>query len=251
MSDYNISAYISILIGNLRNNETQESTGEALFSCFTFIEKLDLSINILSSTSISDLVKRKKEVNENLRKLCDNKKYLPQIKENFINNIYKNLHSQTKDDVIFRILTSIKNDASISFPKKQEFQKYYDEQNYLDFLYQSFLYAICRPNIQKQEKKINIVSFLEEVKNLCPLCHTPLIKILKTKTSNNYEIINIQNDESKRDLNENKIALCKKCANEYSIKPDLKKQELLLNIKTELIREQKIQEQILNLNLEE
>lgn len=251
MSDFTISAFITILTGNLKNNETQELTGIALFSCFTNLVNKEIPITILEAKTISSLVNRKIEVPEIIKKLCDDNKYLLEIKENFTKNVFNNLHSQIKDDVFFRVLTCIKNDSSISVPKKEAFQKYYDNKDYFEFLFQAFLYVNCLPNIKKKEKQINELPFLEEVKNCCPLCHTSLIKNLKNNCSTNFEVVLITNDLSLSEFNENKIALCKKCANEYLSEYTKEKQNVLIKIKTDLLNEQNIQEQILNQQLEE
>jgi len=169
-----------------------------------------------------------------------------------------------------KILDYVSGDASVAEIKYKEFKAYLDNSEIAELLAYSFLYAINRPNkLANAPLTSDDVPLLAEVNNKCPVpeCLRPLTKTSKGKTIKQYAISDIFPaflDSHKAttfknalapairlNSNDNKLALCIQCAEEYFVDPELAEYLKYSELKQKYSQNYRLQQTLSQLNLEE
>lgn len=267
MNELVLSSYIQIMQDGLVEHGKQESAGRFILDSIASQEKAEISTNF-DAKKISRLVSRKDPVPDDIKEASLNSKVASNVEEYFRDEVVEDLNPYTKDDILQKLMTLIAQDVSISKSKKDEFKRLFAQKDDAKFLSNAFLYSLHRNNRFADNKiEYQDIPLLEEVNYKCPLTRMPLVENIKGQPRKCYEITQIYpiglttkeeidfSSISKRPDNmddpSNLIALSKKAAEEYSIKPTLKEFEILLKIKEFTTRRTKALNSINRLDLEE
>lgn len=101
---------------------------------------------MVSKPHASELVNRKANVSPKIKKASSDSRVTGSIKSYFEKKIIPELQPNMEDELIHRINQLVQGDGKISAAKKVEIAVLANKNTYADFLSQSFLLAISRPN---------------------------------------------------------------------------------------------------------
>jgi len=218
----------------LVENSTQEAAGRLLLESITI--NLDSDFDV-SKDMISNLAKQKVDVPKKIKNATASKDLISNINLYFEDVVIPDINSILIDDIIHKMIGSLKNDISVpeGVRKKYEILSTENEPSY--FLAQVFVYAINKQNKLIPQKQISGITpeqvrLLQEVKNRCPLCRDILLKETKKTPLSRFIIVKIMPSKTKvmswgdfdipefLSKNENpsqkQIALCDGCAPIYN-----------------------------------
>lgn len=248
MGEYNVA----FLIKTLQNAmcESQETAGRHVLD--TIREPSGYQINI-DGKMITGLVKREKEVHNELKRAAGQKKYIKGAKDYVTKNILPEISDLVIADVCKAILNEVESDASTADASVETLQAYYGNHDYAGFLTSAILYALSRGNnIKIPAVNTDDFHFMEEAAYRCPLCGTELYRRVKGKIVNQYRVIQMFPEEldsesmssflavhaapTRYDSLENRIALCKICASDYIIDPTVNEYTELLEAKRRICK---------------
>jgi hypothetical protein len=201
---------------------------------------------VITPPLVSDILKQKINIPKVLKWVCTSNKIWDEALDYCKSDVlsYTNLHMVP--DMYENIRLLIENDGSISEEKKNELFRLYDKPDRSDFFTAILLYVISKENRNISEPPIsNDIPLLAETSFECPLCHTPLVETIRSAPIKHYEIVNIYPDNikghekefsevevpSRKKNQNNKIALCKRHAEEYVLAPTFEVYSILNSLK--------------------
>lgn len=245
--------------------DTQENVTRTLFDavCLSMDNPIDLNPKF-----ITNLIQRKVEVQNEIKKASANPKIIAEAEEYFNDVVLSKININLVDDACHKLTLLYSNDASVPANKKDYLNSLLASNNIGQFLCQCFLYALNRNNkLNEQDLNTDDVPLLSEVNYQCPKCHAPLIKKIKNQNVKKYTITNVfPNDLSQDDhalfianrtpvahLNssDNMIALCSDCSESYLLYPELEEYIKLFDLKEYAKKNYHLQLQLSTLNLED
>lgn len=251
MTDYNISSFIRLMQAGFVRNSTQTDAGAFLLASVEIDE--DISID---ARMISNLVNQKSDVHEDIKKASANPDVINKVIDYFNESVLSDLSLHVEEDTYQKMIDLLDKDSSVPIQKQEELMTIYHDGETAEFLAMCFLYAVNRPNKQIETyTEIADVSLLYEVNNKCPLCQNTLVKTVKGKSVQTYEITQIYSEKkevptSKLKSYSNKIALCKNCASvHHTFNAEFS--DDLFNLKGEYEKQASFQEKIENVSLED
>lgn len=188
----------------------------------------------LDKSTISGLINRKLEIPKSIQSVCSTKEIGIEAQLYFNKNIIPYLNEFLKDDMFEEMVRCIEDAQSISEKNKKRLIGSFESKKYDKFLGLFLIYAINQTNrLDDLHPEVDDIPLLEEVSFVCPLCHNQLIKNVNGKSIKKYKIVRLypENDDEtelknaveegtikkpiRGDLNSNKFALCKNCAEDY------------------------------------
>ncbi|WP_314353550.1 ABC-three component system protein [uncultured Granulicatella sp.] len=263
MSEFTISAYIKILKDGMQ--DTQENVTRILFDaiCLFMSNTVDFSPKF-----ITNLIKRKVEVQNEIKKASADPKIIAKAEDYFDETVFPKINNFLIDDVCHKLTLLYSNDQSVPKTKKDDLDNLLASNDIGKFLCQCFMYALNRDNkFLDQELRIDDIPLLSEVDYQCPLCNSPLIKKIRNMSVKKYEITKIFPDDlssDEQDLfianrtpvvhldsSDNMIALCTDCSETYLLNPELDEYTKLFDLKEYSKKNYQMQMQVSNLNLED
>ena len=265
MNEYNISALIKIMQGGLAEDNKQEATGRLLLDS---VAQHSLALVDVDGKMVTNLVRRKADVHEAIKNAAANTNVIAAVIHYFDTVVLPKLNPHTFEDACLAILKLLQRDDSVPDKKRQFLLDLYRSGKIGEFLAMCLLYAVSRPNKQL-EVPIDDSDFplLSEVGNECPLCRSPLVKTVKGNPVKKYSIARIYPDDletdkadefraarippKRLDSNDNKIALCKDCAEAYESDPELAEYTQLYDLKKEYARSYTLRCEIAEMDLED
>lgn len=232
MSDFNIAFLIKTLQNGM--SESQENAGRCVLETATVPSSLLVNID---GKMITGLVKREKEVHNEIKKVAGQKKTQKGAKKYVKENILPQISDLIIDDVCMAIMNEIEGDATASDSIIGMLRAYYVQKDYASLLSTAILYALARGgNIKVQEVDADDFLFMEEAAYHCPLCGSELYSTIRGKYIYRYRVVQmfpadldpevhsefcaVHPVPKKFDSAENKIALCRDCGSNYVIAPD-------------------------------
>lgn len=170
----------------------------------------------------------------------------------FNNVIVKDINPASEEDFYFNIANLISNDGTISPKKKASLHKIIETGDKGKYLFEVFIYAITKENKDGPEPlDKDTIQLVDDVDQICPLCHIPLIETKKNKKIYRYSITRIYPEFLDNNLKDefdairpkpiepdnsmNKICLCDNCSSNYIYSPDSATYERLLRLKHQSI----------------
>jgi len=250
MSEYNISTLITIMMDCFA--DTQINTGTDILE--TVAKHSNVLVDV-DARMISNLMTRKADVHKDIKSGAGKKEVIAYCRNKVKEKILPRINPVLLDDTCDRILESMRNDKKVSDGFCNKMQQLYANGNSLDFFTDAILYALSKTNLPP-EASVQPVDFvlLKEADYKCPLNGVKLWKKSKGKYSYTYQIVKIypegldddmaakfnaiQPPPRSLDLDENKIILCRDCAENYLSDPQPDEYERLLRCKGTL--EQKL-----------
>lgn len=206
----------------------------------------------LEKSTISGLINRKIEIPKAIQNVCSTKEIGVEAQKYCNEKIIPCLNEFLKDDMLEEMAICIENSQNVSKTMRKTLINSFESKKYDEFLGLFLIYAINQKNkIVDLQPEVDDIPLLEEVEFICPLCHSQLIKNVNGKTIKKYKVVRLcpkqYETESKimvekgiiknarrENSNENKIPLCKNCAEDYEEAPTLKMFEQLCDLKDRL-----------------
>lgn len=265
MNEYNISALIKTMQGGLAEDNKQEATGRLLLDS---VAQHSLALVDVDGKMVTNLVKRKAEVHEAIKNAAANQNVIATAVNYFDSVVVPKLNPHTVDDACLQILNLLQRDKTVPNSKYQSLLTLYNCGKTGEFLAMCLLYAVSRPN-KRLEAPVDYsdLPLLSEVDNECPLCHSPLVKTIKGASVKKYGIVRIFPEDldddtadkfrsartpAKRlDSNDNKIALCSDCAEEYETDQQLDEYVQLFDLKKDITHSYSFRQEIAGMDLED
>ncbi|GFH40264.1 ABC-three component system protein [Lactococcus insecticola] len=264
MLEFNISSYIQILLSNVIQYR-QGPLGILILGFLGDREEVNVTID---DKKVSNLVKRKNDVEDALKMASARTEVIADIIKCFESKVVPILNPHTKDDAFETILNCLNVDATVPARKYTEFSNLLNNNEIGKFLALTFLYALNRTNKLAESKPVtDDFPLLDEVGNECPICHKKLTKKVKNVTTRQYGIVEIfpsNLDEStatefnsflsptvKLDSFDNKLALCKNHAESYLAAPELGEYLELAALKKHYSTNYALQQVLAELDLED
>ena len=262
MSNFNVAFLIKTLQNGM--NESQEHAGRCVLETASIPSSLQVNID---GKMITGLVKREKEVHNEIKKVAGQKKIQKGAKKYVEEYILPQISDLLIGDICASILNKIENDASVAGPTVDMFRSIYVQQDFSSFLTTAILYALTRGgNIKTPEVNIDDFLFMEEAAYQCPLCGSALYHTVRGNNIYQYRVVEIFPADLNSELYssfcaihpapkkfssaENKIALCSECGSNYIIAPDPDEYQKALNAKARIIRMSQAHQAVMSSKLE-
>ena len=244
MTAYTISSFIRLMQAGLVAHSTQESAGRLLFESIDMGKK-PVDIN---AKMITHLVKRSKDVTESIKKASAQPEVITNAVHYFEDVVLPDLNPHLQDDTCLKVIHLLEADATVPPSKSDALITLYQAGKLGEFLAQSFLYALSRPNkLVENEASVEDAYLVHEVKNACPLCYALLTEEVKGHLLQRYKITplypehlsaeeeavfpNKRQPAQKLNTYANKIALCPNCCATYEMGIDPLAYERLIELK--------------------
>ena len=242
----------------------QGPLGILLLESLGLLDNVQVSFN---DKKISNLVNRKKEVDEAVVSASTNLDVINHVVNYFKDKVIPDLNPHTKDDMFQDLMKCINSDATTAPSKYDEFDNLLKHGDVTKCLAYTFLYAINRPNkINSLAPASDDFPLLDEVGNECPLCHSKLTQTVKGVIKRKYDIVRIfpegldadtannfitaYTPAAKIDSIDNQIALCTDDAENYLTDPTLDEYVNLSELKKRCSSNYTLQQTLAKLDLE-
>lgn len=265
MNEYNISALIKTMQGGLAEDNKQEAAGRLLLNS---VACQDLALVDVDGKMITNLVKRKADVHEAIKNAAAKPSVVTAAINYFDREVVPKLNPHTFGDACLAILGLLEKDKSVPSSKYLSLFDLYNSENTGEFLAMCLLYAVSRPNkLSEAPVDYSDLPLLSEVDNECPLCHLPLVKTIKGKSTKKYSIVRIYPEDleddtaaefsaartpaMRLDSNDNKIALCRDCAEAYESAPESEEYVQLYDLKKDTANSYSLRQKIAEMDLDE
>ena len=197
-----------------------------------------------------------RDVHKELKKGAGNKDVIMYARNKVNETVLNEINPVRIDDICSNILQAMSKDKKVSDAFCDKMQNLYAENNLLDFFTKAILYALSVTNLPPEETvQASDFILLKEVNYYCPIDRTKLWM----KTKGNYKYIYrvvkiypedldetlvadfnaIQQPPRNLDMDDNKICLCRDCAEDYLNEPTSDMYSQLLKCKENIARDQK------------
>lgn len=251
MKEYNISALITIMMNAFA--DSQVNTGSILLQTVASHPNVDVYVD---GKMITNLMKRRTDIHGDIKSGAGKNEVIDFARNKVKETILNRINPILLDDTCSDILKTMSADSKVSDAFCHRMQKLYESQNMLDFFTNAVLYALSVTNLPLEASaQEGDFMLLAETNYQCPIDGTKLWKKVKGNYSYVYKIVKIypedidaglakdltaiQGAPRDLDMDDNKICLCKKCAEDYADNPNEEKYRKLLELKSAITRSQK------------
>jgi len=248
MSDFNVAFLIKTLQNGM--SESQENAGRYVLETAAVPALLQVNID---GKMITGLVKREKEVHNEIKKVAGQKQTQKGAKEYVEEHILPQISDLLIGDVCMSIKNRIDGDTTVSDAIAGTLHSYYAQNDFAAFLSTAILYSLVKGgNVKTPEVSTDDFQFMEEAAYLCPLCGSELYNRVRGKTIFRYRVVQmfpagldsellskfcaVHSKPKEFDSPENKIALCNDCGSKYIIAPDANEYQKVLDAKARITR---------------
>lgn len=249
MQGYNIAVLIRIVMDITAENQSQ--IGKCLLNAVALHPNVNVNVDDrMISFLLSD--KNRTDVHGEIKIWALNKEVCEFAREHLNKELMPKISPLRVDDLCTRIIDSMKADRDVSDGFCNKMQQLYADGEYLEFITDADLYALSVSNLPKEAiLSPDNIFLLSQSNYKCPLNGVPLWR----KKSNGkyiytFKIVKIYPDVLRLDLKipfddiqpeprsldsiDNRIALCKKCAEQYISDPTPEMYKKLLECKNHI-----------------
>lgn len=251
MNEYNISTLITIMMDAFA--DTQVNTGRLLLNPVASHPNVNVDVD---DRMVSRLATRERDVHKELKRGAGNKDVIVYAKKQVKETVLDKINPVLMDDICTRILKSLSEDKKVSDGFCDKMQSLYEDNNYLDYYTNAILYALSVTNLSPEETtQANDFNLLREVNYYCPVDRTKLWKKTKGNYKYKYRVVKIYPEDLDKnlaaefnavqrpprnlDMDDNKICLCRDCAEDYLNDPTIDMYYKLLKCKENIARDQR------------
>lgn len=251
MSEYNVSTLIKIMMDAFA--DTQVNTGSIILNVVAAHPNVNVDVD---GKMISNLMKRKVDIHGDIRSGAGKTEVRNWAREEVKKKVLPKINPVLLDDTCDRILKAMDTDTNVSNGFCEKMQQLYASNNFQDFFTDAILYALSVTNMPPEETtQEEDFMLLREADYRCPLDGTKLWKKKKGKYSYQYRIVKIYPEglddemadefsgicppQRSLDMDSNKIALCRDCAEDYLDDPTPEMYQKLLECKGNVVRQHK------------
>lgn len=251
MSEYNVSRLITIMMDAFA--DTQFNTGTIILNVVAAHPNVGVDVD---DKMISNLMKRKKDVHGDIRSGAGKPDVRKWARDKVKEEVIPKINPILIDDTCDKILNAMSADRNVSNGFCDKMQQLYADRNFLDFYTDAILYALSVTNLPPEETtQQGDFMLLREADYKCPLDGIKLWKKKKGNYVYQYRIVKIYpeglDDDAAQtftricppprslDMDSNKIALCRDCAEDYVDEPTPEMYQKLLECKGNIVRQYK------------
>lgn len=247
MNDYNASTLIKAIQAGFALN--QEEAGRLVLEPVA----KQTSVNVdVDGKMVTNLVKFKKDVHQTIKSAAVTPKVVPAAKAYIQEKVIGKYNDFVMASVCGNILKLMKQ-SSVPDAFCKDLENLLQGKDYLQFLTSAILCALSRTNgLSEATVGETDFRFVEEAIYKCPKCGDLLWKKIKGTVVNRYRIVQIYPEELDVELaleftkikkpprnyndDENRIALCRDCAEAYLMELNEDEYQLLLSRKATIAR---------------
>lgn len=197
MEELVLASYIKIMQEGFSENSKQEAAARLLLNSIVSQEVANCSTD-LSSKKISNIVKRKDPVPDDIKLASSKTDVIEHVYVYFSNRVMEDLNQNLKYDTYEKILRLVENTKDIASLKKKELLSFYDSQAYDRFLAEVFLYVLGRENRknrgsdwQPQKRILYRSSLLSEDESISLINDSGICAFSKAKCLENNEVYHL------------------------------------------------------------
>lgn len=256
MKEYNVAALITILMDITA--DTQITTGKIVLEAVAKHPSVRVDVD---DKMISNLMSKKnrREIHGDIKSGASRKEVMDFARDRIEKNLMPKISSLRIDDFCTQVIETMTVDKKVSDGVCNMMQNLYADQKYLDFTTNAVLYALCITNLPKEEITTpEDMLLLSQSNYRCPLNGTALWKTSKKNSSGytySFQIVQIYPEDLPEELksqfdaihapprnyesDDNRIPLCKECAEQYLNNPSPCEYKRLLKCKKQIINKHK------------
>ena len=256
MKEYNVAALITILMEITA--DTQYTTGKIVLEAVAKHPSVKVDVD---DKMISNLMSKKnrREIHGDIKSGALKKEVMDFARKRIEKELMPKISPLRMDDFCTQVIETMTADKKVSDGICDMMQKLYADQMYLDFTTNAVLYALSITNLPKDEITTPEDMLLIGQSNYrCPLNGIPLWKKSKKESSGYiyaFQVVQIYPEDLPDDLKpdfdaiqlpprnfeiaDNRIPLCKKCAENYVDDPTPEMYKRLLQCKKQIANKQK------------
>ena len=255
MKEYNVSSLITILMDIIA--DSQINTGTIVLEAVANHPNVNVDVN---PTMISNLMNRKTDVHNDIKRGASQKPVADFARKELEEKLMPRIGFLRMDDFCTQVIETMRMDAKVSNGICDLMQRTYADKEYLEFTTNAVLYALSVTNLPKDAiTSPGDMLLLSQSSYKCPLNGVPLWKKLRKKGDKyvySFQIVKIYpeglSEELKPcfdrihppprslDADENRIPLCKACAEAYVNDPTPETYKQLLECKQRILKKQRI-----------
>lgn len=256
MKEYNVATLIVILKDII--TDSQITTGRIVLEAVAKHPSVNVDVNDkMISNLLSD--KNRKEIHGDIKSGAGRKEVMDFARVQIEKNLMPRISPLRIDDFCSQVIDAMMADKKVSDGICNMMQNLYAEKKYLDFTTDAVLYALSITNLPKDSiTSPEDMLLLTQSNYRCPLNGTPLWKKTKKQSEGytySFRIVQIYPedlpDELKAeydaikppprnfDSDDNRLPLCKACAERYVDDPSPEMYERLLECKKQIIKKHK------------
>ena len=255
MKEYNVSSLITILMDIIA--DSQINTGTIVLEAVATHPNVNVDV---TPTMISNLMNRKTDVHGDIKRGASEKAVVDYARGELNKKLIPRISPLRMDDFCAQVIETMRTDSKVSNGICDLMQRTYADREFLEFATNAVLYALSVTNLPKDAvTSPGDMLLLSQSSYKCPLDGKPLWKKLR-KNSDKYiysfQIVKIYPVDLPEELkpcfdtihppprsleaDENRIPLCKACAEAYVNDPTPETYNQLLGCKRRILKKQRI-----------
>lgn len=251
MSEYNVSALISFMKDSF--GDSQINTGRTILELVATHPSVNVDVN---DKMISKLVNRKSDVHKEIKAGAGRREVISGVRSRIKEEVIDIINPVLMDDTCSQILECMSGDKTVSSGFCNKMQQFYAEPDLVSFFTDAVLYALSKTNLPPEATvQENDFLLLSEANYRCPVNGAKLWKKVKGKYTHVYRVVKIYPDDLDEetreafdrislpprslDMDDNKIVLCRECAEKYLEEPTPERYAKLLDCKGVILRRHK------------
>ncbi len=203
----------------------------------------------ITPTKVSGWFNKTKDVEQSIHDAVSNDSSVMERCKDWFKNIFiPSLNINLIEDYYSEMKLLVKQDDHISKQKQNQLLEKFNCEDYSSFLAELFLYCLSKSNSEHRELVTpSDYYLLSECDSNCPICGKNLIENIKNNSVKKYEVIQYDFLDSQN----NKLCLCRDCADIYCCDLSEEEQQKIIDIKEELIKDNQVKEVSNSVKLEQ
>lgn len=254
MKEYNVSSLITILMDIIA--DSQINTGTVVLEAVATHPNVNVDV---TPTMISNLMNRKTDVHGDIKRGASQKAVADFARIEINKKLMPRISPLRIDDFCTQVIETMRMDSKVSNGICDLMQRTYADKEYLEFACNAVLYALSVTNLPKDAvTSPEDMLLLSQSSYKCPLKGEPLWKKTRKNSEKyiySFQIVKIYpenlSDELKPvfdmihppprslEADDNRIPLCKACAEAYVNDPSPETYKRLLECKQRILKKQR------------
>lgn len=254
MKEYNVSSLITILMDIIA--DSQINTGTIVLEAVATHPNVNVDV---TPTMISNLMNRKTDVHGDIKRGASQKAVADYAQTELNKKLMPRISPLRMDDFCTQVIETMRMDSKVSNGICDLMQRTYADKEYLEFATNAVLYALSVTNLPKDAvTSPEDMLLLSQSSYKCPLKGEPLWKKARKNSEKyiySFQIVKIYPENLPDELkpmfdmihppprsleaDDNRIPLCKACAEAYANDPSAETYKRLLECKQRILKKQR------------
>ncbi|EKB53608.1 ABC-three component system protein [Falseniella ignava] len=194
----------------------------------------------ITPAKVSGWFNKTKDVEQSIRDAVSFDDSVVERCKNWFGEIFiPTLNINLTEDFYSEMKSLVEQDEQISEQKRDQLLEKLNSEHYSSFLAELFLYCLSRSNTENRETvPTSDYYLLSECDSSCPTCGKRLTENIRNNSIKKYDVIQFDFLDPQND----KLCLCRDCADIYVGELSEEEQQEIIDIKEELIKNKQIKE---------